>query len=336
MGFVKYVFQRVSSFDKERFKKHMDVMVENTGKSKAYIKFDWLKNLIIYGVGYTDYFRGNFIELKRKEKKTFVTSKSFYKILQKLNDKEYTCNLRDKIKFNNLFKEFLNRDFIDLREKSCDDFKRFLKDKDVVFAKVVYGYGGHGVNKIEISNDLDIEKTYQTLIENKQFLVEEEIKQHEAVNEINPYSVASFRVVTLLDDSGKPFVIANSFRINQGKNEVVGSSDDMYFALSEDGKIDGNVIDDYGNVYAEHPLTHKKFKDVKVPFVKDAFELCKKASLKLPQVRYIGWDVAISKTGAVLMEGNEYPGYGVIQFYKLKGSRTGHKKQIEDALGHSI
>ena len=42
------------------------------------------------------------------------------------------------------------------------------------------------------------------------------------------------------------------------------------------------------------------------------------------------YKVAFSKKGPVFLEGNEYPGYGIIQFYKLKNSRTGHYKEIMD------
>ena len=53
-------------------------------------------------------------------------------------------------------------------------------------------------------------------------------------------------------------------------------------------------------------------------------------------MRYIGWDVAFSEKGPVIVEGNEYPGYGLIQHYKLKNSKTGHLKEIEDVLGEEL
>ena len=79
-------------------------------------------------------------------------------------------------------------------------------------------------------------------------------------------------------------------------------------------------------------MTGKKFSDVKIKGVKEAFEMCKEAALKIPQIRYIGWDVAFSKKGPVIVEGNEYPGYGLVQFYKLKNKKTGHLKEISDIL----
>ncbi len=332
MGVYSYLYRRLKLFNNERFEKHISIISQNTGKSKVYIKFNWFINLILYGTGYTDYYRGDYINLTRKEKKTFVTAKSFYKILRKLNDKEDKIFLSDKVKFDNLFREFLKRDFVDLREIDENSFVKFFEEKQTVFAKPIDGFGGHSIEKLEYSPTIDFHVLYEKLKDNKKYLIEEAIKQSKELNEINPNAVNSYRVVTLYNDE-KAYVIGNALRVNQGTDQVIGCTDDLYFSFNEDGIIDSNVVDDYGNTYEKHPLTGKVFKEVKVPQVKEAFEMCKKAALKLPKVRYIGWDVAFSEKGPCLIEGNENPGYGILQFYKLKGSRTGHKKQIEDIIG---
>ena len=332
MGVINYLFKRAKKFNKERFEKHIEIISKDTGKSKLYIKFDWLLNFVLYGAGYTDYFRGNYINLTHKEKKTYVTARSFYKILHKLNDPEATTFLSDKIKFNTLFKEYLKRDFIDLRGSTVDELKNFIKGKSVIFAKPIDGFGGHFIDKIVIDENFDSEKAYDIFMSKKQYLIEDAIIQCKELNEINPYAVASFRVVTLYND-GNVYLVANALRINQGKDDVIGCNDDLYFSLNKNGKIDSNVIDDYGNIYTSHPLTNKTFSDVCIPQVEEAFNMCIEAAKKLPKARYIGWDVGFTQNGPCLIEGNEYPGYGIIQFYKLNGSRTGHKKQIEDIVG---
>ena len=80
----------------------------------------------------------------------------------------------------------------------------------------------------------------------------------------------------------------------------------------------------------------KAFKEVHIAGVKEAFDMCKEAALKLPKVRYIGWDVAFSNNGPLIIEGNEYPGYGIIQHYKLNGKKTGHKGEIAAILGDEM
>lgn len=332
MSASRWLMNKFKDINHDRLNKHIDIIHKNTGKSKAYIRMDMIRNFITRGTGYTDYFRCNFIELSNKEKDTFATAKRFYKLLAYLNDPEYTVVLSDKLIFNELFRKYLKRDFINLRVSSADDLKEFLKDKTTVFAKETHGEGGHGISKIKVSDIKDVRALYNELKSKDQLLVEDAIIQHEDLNAINPYVVNSFRVITLYKD-GKAHMIANALRINQDDAEVIGCTNDLYFSIGADGRIDSNVVDDYGDIYETHPMTGKRFSDVYIHGVKDAFDMCVEAHDRIPQVRYIGWDVAFSVNGPVLVEGNEYPGYGLVQHFKLKDKRTGHLKEVADILG---
>ena len=334
MGVYKWLFNKFGSINKERMNKTIDIISKENNKSKTYIKIDMIKNFIKYGCGYTDYYRCNYINLTEEEKKTCVTAKTFYKFLSYMNDRNYRCILNDKIVFNKYFKDYIKRDWIDLRTTGIEDFKDFLKEKNIVFAKVTTGEGGHGVTKIVIK-DHDVNKLYKELLDKKQFLVEEAIIQSDELNEINDNVVNSFRVVSIYKD-GRIYIVNNALRVNQGNDSVIGCTDDIYFSLNEKGLIDSNVIDDYGNIYDIHPLTGKKFSEVKINGVKEAFDMVKKMHKEIPQIRYIGWDFAFTNNGPELVEGNEYPGYGLFQFYKLHNKRTGHLKEISDILGDEM
>ena len=332
MSATKWLMNKFKDINRERFDKHVEIIHKNTGKSKFYIRMDMLWNFLTRGTGYTDYFRCNFIELNSREKDTFVTAKKFYKLLAYLNSEEYLVVLNDKLIFDELFREYLGRDFINLQVSSAEDFKAFLSDKTTVFAKENHGEGGHGITKIRVSDIADAEALYHQLRKNGQLLVEDAIIQHEDLNQINPYVVCSFRIITLYKD-GKATMIANAMRINQDEAEVIGCTNDLYFSIGADGKIDSNVVDDYGEVYDTHPMTGKRFSDVYIHGVKEAFDMCVEAPQRIPPVRYIGWDVAFSVNGPVMVEGNEYPGYGLVQHFKLRDKRTGHLKEIADVLG---
>lgn len=327
----RWMLRKVKGTNKSRTKKMIEIMALENKKPEWIIKLDLYKNVLTRGVGYTDYFRGNYFNLSKKEKDTFVTTKSFYRLLSYLNDEKYEVVLNDKLIFNKVFEEYLKRDYLNLRTASEEDFQRFLKGKTSFFAKDPTGYGGHGVEKILIKDYPSWQKLFQTLKEKKQFLVEEEIKQCKAINELNPHVVSSFRIVTLYKD-GKAYIIGNALRINQDATNVIGCTNDLYFRLNEEGKIDSHVIDDYGTVYETHPLSGKRFDEVVVPGVKEAFLMCQEAALRIPQIRYIGWDIAFTEKGPVMVEGNEYPGYGILQFYKLNDKKTGHLKDISDVL----
>ena len=334
MKTTKWILNKFKSIDTERLRKHVDIIAQNNHKSKTYVYFDMIKSFISTGCGYTDYFRGDFINLTKDQKKTFVTAKTFHNLLQYLNDPKYEVILHDKVIFNKYFNEYIKRDYIDLRLVSQKEFKDFVEKKKAVFVKVPTGEGGHDVKKVELENE-DLNKLYDKLKKEKFYLVEEPIVQCKELNEINPNVVNSFRIITLYKD-GKVKIINTALRVNQTCDSVIGSTNDLYFSLDESGKISSNVIDDYGNVYEEHPLTGAKFADVVIPGVKESFDMCKEAAMKLPQVRYIGWDVAFSNKGPVIVEGNEYPGYGLVQHYRLHDSKYGHLKEISDFLGDEM
>ena len=56
----------------------------------------------------------------------------------------------------------------------------------------------------------------------------------------------------------------------------------------------------------EHPDSKVSFEGLKVPFFKEAKKLVLDSVEKLPN-KLIGWDVAITKTGPVIVEANASP-----------------------------
>lgn len=137
--------------------------------------------------------------------------------------------------------------------------------------------------------------------------------------------------MTLVKD-GKSYILANALRINIDDAVAIGCSD-AYMRLDENGKICSRVVDDVANTYEYHPMAKIKFSTVKVPYVKEAFDMALKAALLVPEVRYVGWDIAFTPNGPVIMEGNEYPSYGLVQYYLFNDEHVGHLAKISEILG---
>ena len=334
MSLRKMMFQKVKEINSEKLNKLAEDIAKRNNKSVSYVKRDMFNNFVKYGIGYTDYLKGDYVNLTKEQKKTYVTTKSYYKLLSYLNDKEYIATMSDKIVFNKIFNKYLGREWIDLRVTSLEDFKKFIKNKKTIFAKPPTDFGGHGIEKIVIKEEKNIEDLYNRLKEKKLNLIEEEIVQHEELNKLNPYAVNSFRIVTLVKDN-KAYLLANALRINIDDAIAIGCSD-AYMRLDEKGNICSRVIDDVANIYEEHPIAKIKFSTVKIPYVKEAFDMALKAALEVPEIRYVGWDIAITKNGPVIMEGNEYPSYGLVQYYLFNDEHEGHLKQIADILGDEM
>ena len=331
MSLKSMMIRKVKAINYEKLNKLSNDIAFRNHKTQGYVKRDMIKNFIKYGIGYTDYLKGDYINLTEEQKKTFVTTKSFYKMLKYLNDDDYISVMRDKILFNKVFRDYIKRDFLDLRVASDEEIKKFLKVKKYVFAKPPKDFGGHRIEKIKVSDIKDASIFHVELLNKKLYLLEEEIVQHPELDKLNPYAVNSFRIVTLVKDN-KAYILANALRINIDDAIAIGCSD-AYMRLNEDGKICSRVVDDVANVYTEHTIAKIKFDTVTVPYVKEAFDMALKAALEVPEVRYVGWDIAITKDGPVIMEGNEYPSYGLVQYYLFNDEHEGHLAQISKILG---
>ena len=65
----KWLLNKFRDINHSRMDKHIDIIAKNSGKSKAYIKFDIIRNFLIRGTGYTDYFRCDFITRAQRQPK---------------------------------------------------------------------------------------------------------------------------------------------------------------------------------------------------------------------------------------------------------------------------
>jgi hypothetical protein len=66
-----------------------------------------------------------------------------------------------------------------------------------------------------------------------------------------------------------------------------------------------------GTTVISHPLTGEKLDGYRIPFFREAVEAVARFHLDLPSRFSVGWDVAISRNGPVIVEGNDGWGAGV-------------------------
>ena len=310
---ITYFFKRLFNMSIKNLFKTVGKVHKRSGKSRIIIFFDMIGCGIKYQAGYTDYFLFNFETLNKKQRSTYITRGVSNNYIKLLNNREYYPYFSDKIKFNDAFKKYLNRDYIDLNNKSLEDFKLFLNDKDKIIVKPLSDSGGKGISIIKIDDKTDIEKLYNELKETNRTLVEEVIKQHEEMSKLSPSSVNTLRIVTITINN-KTNIMVRVIRMGDGHHDVDNfHSGGMFTVFDENGVITKPAIDREGNIYEIHPLTKEKIIGFKIPYYKEAIEMVSEASKVIPEVRYIGFDVAITDKGPVLVEGNELPGYDLYQ-----------------------
>lgn len=276
-----------------------------------------------YGAGYMDYFEFEFYLLKGKERKTYLTSALNNQIIAKYNQKEERIKFSDKLKFNQLFQKYLHREYLDLKKCSFQEFQDFCQGKKEIVGKVIDSCGGKGVSIYNLSSYPNRKELYETLLSKKQFLVEEKIKQHPKMANLYEGSVNTLRVISFRKEDGESVILNTVIKIGNGGTVDNFSSGGMYSFVSDDGKIIIPAIDEEGKIFQTHPLSQTKIVGFQIPYFEEVKSLIQEISCIVPQVRYVGWDIAIGEKGPVLIEGNEYSGV-----FQMKPSLSGQKEGL--------
>ena len=299
---------------------------KRSGKSMFSILCKMSLNYLKYGVNPKEYYYFNFGDKTAKQKKTFFTRKMFRKFLKRNNNPRFVQILNDKYIFSQTFSEFLGRRVV--------RSNKFLKESDLEYLfenaeKIVYkpqeGSGGNGIKVIKKSDYPDLSKLAKELRSMPEAVLEQWILQHEDVSKAYPYGVNCLRIATLYRD-GKCNFLGGLFTLGANKDAIVNALQHSVFALinMETGEVYTDLCDYSDNLYTKHPDTGFVAKGYKIPFWKEILEMVEKAAAVVPQVGYVGWDVAISETGPVLIEGNSISaGYIGYQHYLLRDDCQG-------------
>ena len=249
------------------------------------------------------------------------------------NNKEFNHIFLNKNEFNSVFKDYLNREYIILNGKNKDEFNKFLKGKKIIFCKPTSGTHGDSMEKIVVSDfkgDL-----YNYLYNKNLVLVEEVVIQCSEMNKLYPYAINTVRIITVNRYDNKQLVVAAYQRIgNHGYIVDNYNGGGMVVPINEKtGVIEYPAVDKLKNIYYKHPMTNTDIVGFKVPKYKEAVKLALKASKVVKEIRYVGWDIAITDKGPVIIEGNEYPGHDIYQLPVHRTNNIGVLPKFEEALG---
>lgn len=325
MAFYSYIF----SANYKRFFDNLKKVAKKENKSFLKMVIDTGYCVFRYGFGLTDYLNYEIYKRNRKERKEYLGTRTENKFYEIVSPSAYKARYTVKPDFLEDFKDFAKRDFFVPKENNYQEFLEFLEKHPVFMSKPYDGLGGADVKK-EYSKDIEDKKAYfNNAIQNRIFL-EEVVRQHPDLNKMCEKSVNTMRIVTF-NDHGKSRIVWMGIRIGNGVNSI-----DNFHAKGmavdidmETGKLKGKAIDKDLNEYEEHPFTHVKFDGFQIPHFEEAKKMVLEASLKSDKILVVGWDVAISENGPLIIEGNRRPGFDIVQVV----SRRGRMDIVRDVLG---
>lgn len=306
---------------------------------KYYLKHFYKKEFKNYR-NYLGTRHGNLIHNSKKLHKYEHTSLMANKLAFSLYCEKYLLNTPKLIGYNFRTSFFYNNTLEKINTKedlSIFFIKAFNQSGlDELFIRPLSSLGGKGCFKLK-KDDISLESEYNFVeVLKGSFLFTELINQHPEINAIHDKSINTIRLITYIDDNNNVHIIAGLMRFGIGDSVVDNAASGGFFIgiNLKDGtlKEKGYRSMEYGgNEVREHPNSSFKLAGFKIPYFKEACELVIKAVQYIPN-RFIGWDIALTPNGPILIEANENPDLHMTDVTYDGLLRNPHIKNLIDEL----
>lgn len=302
-----------------RFFRKLRVIAREEHRFFPALVADSLVCLARYGTGLSDYLSYQMYKRTPQERKEYFGSTREEKFYEIVSPSAYKKRFTVKPDFLREFSAYTRRDMTQPGRDSFEDFCAFLEKHAVFMYKPASGLCGRGIEKLRSADITDRKAFYDDAAANQMFL-EEVVHQHPAMNVLCPACVNTMRVVTF-NDHGKSEILWLGQRVGNGVNSVDNfHAQGVIVAVDmETGKLVGNGTDKDNVEYEFHPTTGVRYDGFQLPDFEEAKALCLKGALESDKILVIGWDVAFSDKGPLIIEANRWPGFDVIQVADKRG-----------------
>jgi len=272
----------------------------------------------------------------------YIPDDLFYsRIIHKLNNFFFTTSYADKGVYDLIFHDIrrpdqilkcMNGVFYDasgkviLREKALDIVQ---ENKSVIIKPSLRSGGGQKIcfyDRKKQSRD-DLACIFDTLYPD--FVVQLLLQQHPDLARIHPHSLNTIRTISLMLE-GEVFILSSIFRVGSGGARVDNTSSGGFACpVHPDGRLEQWAVNRKSEWVTSHP-GGTVFADVTIPSYEKMIARVKECHYRLPHIRFIGWDFAISATGEpILIEYNCTIGSNQISCGPTFGE---HTKQVLDMI----
>lgn len=269
---------------------------------------DWIISFIINGASIYDYFAYDFYHKRIFGRSSYITYRKFIRIQDRCNRWSDFNLLRDKAQFNELFRDLLGRQSINLAEATQEQFIAFCQPLQEVFVKDAMSLQGKGIHTF-IPTKVDLAEKYTELKQSGiPYLIEEKIVQCKELAAFHPESINTVRVTSVYNDTTQEVTIATAC-VRMGVNEsrvdnfcsggIIANIDVPTGFIKEPG------FNEDEEIFFIHPNSKKQIIGYHIPYWEECKAFIQAAAKRLPTVRYVGWDVVILEGGKfLLIEGN--------------------------------
>ena len=335
MSKLSFLLRRLVNMDYSAMLETADEVGARCGRGRLPVLADMARCALRYQAGYLDYKLFEFESLTAAQRATYITRGRNNTYVKRLNQRESWHLFDDKIEFLRLFDGLHGRAWLDLRGADAAALAGFCAAHPRIVGKPVDGTCGRGIDFYTVDRPVEqAGELHRTLTERRQILVEQRVAQHPELARLHPRSLNTLRLVTIVTPAGEPELVFSCLRIGNGKEVDNLNSGGMSVMVDGGGVLCSPGADKNGLACEVHPLTNTTLPGTQLPFFEEAVALVKQAALRVPGIRFVGWDVGITEAGPILIEGNHFPGHDIYQFrIHLGPDRIGLAPRFDAAAG---
>lgn len=274
-----------------------------------------------------EYFRYHFEDLSPAGRRSYVSEWEIWESFASIMDSEESRILEDKYQFYQNVSSWFKREAIRLSGDSDRDlFIDFCSRHTCFFVKPLSSCGGRGVRRLTVGPDGDAEALFQQLLADGSCILEEPIRQREEMARFHPESINTIRIVTARIN-GQPELVQTSVRMGVGSSVVDNG------CLSSSVDLQSGIITTPGRaahskgLYLFHPDTGMQILGSQIPEWGKLLEQTMEQFSHFPRQRVIGWDMAYSDAGWIVVEANAIPDIQI-----LAGNGIGMRRVLEEII----
>ncbi len=292
------------------------------------MRFCWFA----YGFLPDEYLTFHLDEKDPQERAAFLSDQQRVRFHCRMNDLSDAFILKDKVLAYQRFRKYFKREAVPVCKPSdYDGFVAFVQKHSRFVAKAALDSFGRGVQLIDLTDRQDkIRSVFEDLLSHGRHLCEDVVVSRPELSVFNPSSVNTMRCFTMNTRQGikADFCFfrtgrGGSFVDNAGAGGVFADVDENTGVVITDG------VDEMGNFYPVHPTSGLRFQGSRIPAWQEMVDTCIEMAESIPTVKFIGWDLAYTEDGWVMIEGNAGAQVGVYQMPTVEGIREKMERYSE-------
>lgn len=302
---IKTFFYRVYLYYFKNMKREIidfcdDRYRDETDSKRKWIEKDMKHWYLLRGVYPVQYWEQSFDEITKSAKKSMLPKIELARFDEKYNPKADVHIVGNKYECYERFKEYYGRECMLVHDPSAigKEFEDFCARNKKIIIKPLRKDSGIGVEVFTLG---------ESKVPDYPFIAEEIIKQSDALAKFHPQSVNTLRLNTI---KCKDSIVVWQciLRYGRGDNRVDNAHFGGCFSVIDDNGYAIAAGDVKRHKFTVHPDTGVALTGFKVPDWEKACELVRHLATKVGRLRYIGWDLAHTDNGWIIVEANTGPG----------------------------